>query len=77
MFASRYITLLQSGEHCLVLIYGLSQLIRGDRGRDDGLGRPSLRTGQADFPHPALQLVVGLRRRSADAAIDLSGLFNG
>jgi hypothetical protein len=26
-----------------------------DRGRDDGLGRPSLRTGQELFAHPALQ----------------------
>jgi len=30
--------------------------------------RPSLRTGQANFLHPALQLVVGLQRRSADAS---------
>ena len=29
-----------------------------DRGRDDDSGRPSLRTGQANFWHPALQLVV-------------------
>jgi hypothetical protein len=29
-----------------------------DRGRDEGKLRPSLRTGQADFLHPALQLVV-------------------
>jgi hypothetical protein len=28
-----------------------------DRGRES-VGPPSLRTGQADFPHPALQLVV-------------------
>ena len=32
-----------------------------DRGRDDGC-RPSLRTGRADLPHPALQLVVVLTR---------------
>src|ERR1700676_1785125 len=31
---------------------------RRDRGRDDDSGRPSLRTGQANFWHPALQLVV-------------------
>jgi hypothetical protein len=30
-------------------------------GRDDWFRSPSLRTGQADFPHPALQLVVHLR----------------
>jgi hypothetical protein len=30
--------------------------------------RPSLRTGQANFSHPALQLVVSLLRRSADAS---------
>jgi hypothetical protein len=33
-----------------------------DRGRDEGLGRPSLRTGQADHPHPALQLVVDFQQ---------------
>ena len=32
--------------------------IERDRGRDDDSGRPSLRTGQANFWHPALQLVV-------------------
>ena len=31
-----------------------------DRGRDgDTTPRPSLRTGRADFPHPALRLVSG------------------
>src|SRR6266404_91507 len=29
-------------------------------GRDDWIRSPSLRTGQADLPHPALQLVVHL-----------------
>jgi hypothetical protein len=48
-----------------------------DRGRDDRLGRPSLRTEQADYQHSALQLVVGLRRRSADASIDASGSSMG
>jgi hypothetical protein len=35
-----------------------------DRGRDDGLGRPSLRTEQADFRHSALQLVVTFEKIS-------------
>jgi len=39
-----------------------------DRGRDEGKLRPSLRTGQANFSHPALQSVVSLQRRSADAS---------
>ena len=29
-----------------------------DRGRENQVGPPSLRTGQADLPHPAFQLVV-------------------
>src|ERR1700747_3882056 len=33
------------------------------------MNRPSLRTGQAALPHPALQLVVGLHRRLANAPI--------
>jgi len=33
-----------------------------DRGRDEGKLRPSLRTGQADFLHPALQLVVTFKK---------------
>jgi len=32
-----------------------------DRGRES-VSSPSLRTGQADFPHPALQLVILPRR---------------
>ena len=38
-----------------------------DRGRDKGELRPSLRTGLADFLHPALQLVVNFQedRRAA------------
>jgi len=36
--------------------------IADDRGRDDGLGRPSLRTEQADFRHSALQLVVTYKK---------------
>ena len=43
----------------------LDILIRGiearNRGRDIGQPCPSLRTGLADFPHPALQLVVILQ----------------
>jgi hypothetical protein len=37
------------------------------RGRDKGALCPSLRTGLADFPHPALQLVVNFQedRRAA------------
>ena len=35
-----------------------SHFAGADRGRDDDSGRPSLRTGQANFWHPALQLVV-------------------
>src|SRR3954447_6002599 len=31
------------------------------RGRERWLASPSLRTGRADFPHPALQLVVSTR----------------
>ena len=38
-----------------------NKLLR-DRGRDDGLGRPSLRTEQADFRHSALQLVVTYKK---------------
>ena len=38
----------------MAIYYGLGD----DRGRDDDSGRPSLRTGQANFWHPALQLVV-------------------
>ena len=53
--------------HCWCALSG------AHRGRDDRLGRPSLRTEQADYQHSALQLVVGLRRRSADASIDASG----
>ena len=34
---------------------------RGDRGRDKGDLCPSLRTGLADFRHPALQLVVNFQ----------------
>src|ERR1700751_4408337 len=33
------------------------------------MNRPSLRTGQAALPHPALQLVVGLHRSLANAPI--------
>lgn len=33
---------------------------RLDRGRDGRVVRPSLRTGRADLPHPALQLVVSI-----------------
>lgn len=33
-----------------------------DRGRDDALGRRSLRTEQADFQHSALQLVVTYKK---------------
>jgi hypothetical protein len=48
------------------------QLVQSGQGRI-GVGtkdklRPSLRTGQANFSHPALQLVVSLQRRSADAS---------
>jgi hypothetical protein len=39
--------------------------------------RPSLRTEQADLPHSALQLVVSLQRRSADASMLVSGSSNG
>ena len=40
----------------IILIHGLL-----DRGREGRLiGSPSLRTGLADLPHPALQLVVHL-----------------
>jgi len=35
---------------------------REDRGRDEGKLRPSLRTGQANFLHPALQLVVTFKK---------------
>ena len=38
-----------------------------NRGRDD-FGRPSLRTGLADFPHPALQLVVSFQEGRQAAA---------
>jgi hypothetical protein len=34
-----------------------------DRGRNGDRTRPSLRTGRADLPHPALQLVINLTRR--------------
>ena len=37
-----------------------------DRGREDR-GSPSLRTGRADLPHPALQLVVYLSRIDMNA----------
>ena len=40
-----------NGRHCAVLDRG--------RGQRIGLRRPSLRTGLADLPHPALQLGVG------------------
>ena len=30
-------------------------------GTSHWLGRPSLQTGRADFPHPAIQLIVYLR----------------
>ena len=47
-----------------------------DRGRDNGLGRPSLRTGQADFRHSALQLVVTFEKISR-RILDLSGSLSG
>jgi hypothetical protein len=43
---------------------------RSYRGRDD-FGRPSLRTGLADLPHPALQLVVNSKRDQPTQAQNL------
>ena len=45
-----------------VSVSGAQGRIADDRGRDDGLGRPSLRTEQADFRHSALQLVVTYKK---------------
>ena len=42
-----------------------------DRGRDGDRTRPSLRTGQAGLPHPALQLVINLARRPTGRGMGL------
>jgi len=43
-------------------VTGAASPKKPDRGRDEGKLRPSLRTGQADFLHPALQLVVTFKK---------------